>query len=81
MLAAGVQPWSELPIWIPDGSPVRGLHETNADRAHAAGLRCRLVTQTVADTWAWLNSTPDVPNASGLDPAREAARLDRTAAS
>ncbi|MBV1851267.1 hypothetical protein [Catellatospora tritici] len=81
MLAAGVQPWSELPIWIPDGSPVRGLHETNADRAHAAGLRCRPVAQTVTDTWAWLRSTPDVPTAGGLDPAREAALLDRIAPS
>ncbi|WP_433128902.1 NAD-dependent epimerase/dehydratase family protein [Micromonospora sp. CA-240977] len=81
ILAAGVQPWSELPIWIPDGSPVRGLHETNTDRAHAAGLRCRPVVQTVADTWAWLRSTPDVPNIGGLNPARESALLDRIASS
>ena len=24
------------------------------DRAQAAGLRCRPVAETVADTWAWL---------------------------
>ncbi len=74
VLATGVQPWSELPIWIPDGSPVRGLHETSADRAHAAGLRCRPVTETVADTWAWLRPAAHYGPA-GLDPHREAELL------
>ncbi|WP_144123893.1 NAD-dependent epimerase/dehydratase family protein [Catellatospora sichuanensis] len=73
--AAGVQPWSELPIWVPAGSAVRGLHETDAERAHAAGLRCRPVEQTVADTWAWLASTPGPLPADGLGAEREATLL------
>ncbi|MEV4411990.1 NAD-dependent epimerase/dehydratase family protein [Catellatospora sp. NPDC049609] len=74
VLAAGVLPWSELPIWIPEGSPVRGLHETAADRAYAAGLRCRPIAETVADTWAWLRpSAHDGP--AGLGPDREAELL------
>lgn len=75
VLAAGVQPWSELPIWVPVGSPARGLHETSADRAYAAGLHCRPAGQTVADTWAWLRETGATAGAGGLDPAREAALL------
>ncbi|GAB4050975.1 NAD-dependent epimerase/dehydratase family protein [Catellatospora paridis] len=75
VLAAGVQPWSELPIWVPADSAVRGLHETDAERAHAAGLGCRPIAQTVAATWAWLASTPGPVPADGLGPEREAAIL------
>ncbi len=80
LLAAGVSPWSQLPIWIPPGHPFRPLHETNTDRAAAAGLRCRPIEQTVADTWQWMRATgvSDVPGAragTGLDPAVEAAIL------
>ncbi|HEX3591865.1 MAG TPA: NAD-dependent epimerase/dehydratase family protein [Pseudonocardiaceae bacterium] len=83
VLAAGVAPWSGLPIWIPEGHRLRPLHETNADRAAAAGLRCRPVRDTVSDTWRWLTGTgraeamrwadPDL----GIDPVVEAALLDR----
>lgn len=75
ILAAGVQPWSELPIWVPTDSAVRGLHETDAERAHAAGLHCRPIAQTVAATWDWLTSTPGPVPGDGLGPEREAAIL------
>jgi 2'-hydroxyisoflavone reductase len=58
------------------------LHAANVERAHAAGLRCRPLRATVADTWAWL-SGPDGPaplrpdrSAPGLERARERAVLD-----
>jgi len=45
------------------------------DRVYAAGLTCRPVTETVADTWAWLQAEGDPPVRSGrghgIDPARE----------
>ncbi len=80
--AAGIQPWTELPLWIPPGHQSAGLHSTNVDRAYATGLRCRPVEQTVADTWAWLATTdaqvmaasPSQPP-HGLDPAKEQAVL------
>lgn len=56
ILADGTQPWSDVPIWVPPGHPWRHLHETNTDKAFAAGLRCRPVEQTVADTWAWMRA-------------------------
>jgi 2'-hydroxyisoflavone reductase len=31
-----------------------GLHDGDTTAAHAAGLRCRPVHETVSDTWAWL---------------------------
>ncbi|MCZ7375990.1 NAD-dependent epimerase/dehydratase family protein [Micromonospora sp. WMMC250] len=83
IVAAGVQPWSDLPIWMPTGHPYRGLLEQDVSRAHAAGLTCRPVAETVADTWRWLRDVGDVPpragrphrSSIGLDPTREAAVL------
>jgi hypothetical protein len=49
----GVEPWDELPLWLPvDGGA--GTWAIGTERAQAAGLRCRPVAETVADTWAWL---------------------------
>lgn len=83
ILAAGVVPWNDLPLWIPEGHEFRWLHTANADRAAAAGLRCRPVAETVADTWDWLRSVGELPSRAGrparpkvgLDPAVEAAIL------
>jgi nucleoside-diphosphate-sugar epimerase len=81
ILAAGIQPWTDLPIWIPPGPDHDGMHGSDVGKAIAAGLHCRPVHDTVADTWAWLRSIggpppqrPDRP-APGLDPAAEAALL------
>ncbi|MEV4438870.1 NAD-dependent epimerase/dehydratase family protein [Streptomyces sp. NPDC049577] len=76
--AAGIDPWTQLPVWVPPGELFDAIHRLGVDRAHAAGLRCRPVEETVADTWAWLKGLdagsprrPDRP-AVGLDPETEA---------
>ena len=82
ILAAGIEPWTELPLWLPPGTEDYHLiHRGDVSKALGAGLRCRPVRDTVADTWAWLTSLPgpapqraDRP-AVGLDPAKEAAVL------
>ncbi|ATW52536.1 NAD-dependent epimerase/dehydratase family protein [Streptomyces xantholiticus] len=57
VLAAGVEPWTDLPIWVPPTQEAHGaLHGVGVERALAAGLRCRPVADTVRDTWAWLTS-------------------------
>ncbi|MFD9610143.1 NAD-dependent epimerase/dehydratase family protein [Streptomyces sp. NPDC059083] len=78
LLAAGVAPWTELPVWLPPGELYDALHTADVSRAVAAGLRCRPVEETAADTWAWLESLggvapqrPDRPGV-GLTPEREA---------
>jgi 2'-hydroxyisoflavone reductase len=74
---AAIEPWSELPIWIPPGHEYSGMHDANVDRASRAGLHCRPETETVLDTWRWfsaLNTAPPVRAGlptPGLDPARE----------
>jgi 2'-hydroxyisoflavone reductase len=78
ILAAGIEPWTDLPIWIPPGEIYDALHRGDVSKAIAAGLRPRPIGQTVADTWAWLRGLdgepahrPDRP-AVGLHPAKEA---------
>ncbi|MFI7356330.1 reductase [Streptomyces avidinii] len=81
ILEAGVEPWTELPIWVPEGEAYDHMHRGDVSRALAAGLKCRPVEETVADTWAWLRTLggiapqrPDRP-APGLSPERESALL------
>ncbi|WP_128643381.1 NAD-dependent epimerase/dehydratase family protein [Streptomyces sp. SS] len=87
LLAAGVAPWTELPVWLPPGEMYDAMHTADVSRAVATGLRCRPVAETVADTWAWLRSVggtapqrPDRPPV-GLSPEREAKVLAELAAS
>jgi len=80
--AAGVAPWTELPIWLPPTGEYAGLHDGDVSAAHAAGLTCRPVAETVADTWAWLQDeglpAPAHPDRApiGLDAEAEARLLE-----
>ena len=79
ILDAGIAPWTELPVWVPPGSDLHdALHGADVSRAVGAGLRCRSVEETVADTWRWLQDVggaapqrPDRPR-PGLAPEAEA---------
>jgi 2'-hydroxyisoflavone reductase len=76
--AAGIEGWTELPVWAPPAGETAGLHSGDTSRVFAAGMVCRPVTETVADTWAWLQAEGDPPPgrfAHGLDPAKEQAVL------
>ena len=49
MLEQGIAPWTEMPIWIsPD---MYGFYGFDTSKARAAGLTCRPMSETVADTW------------------------------
>jgi 2'-hydroxyisoflavone reductase len=78
ILAAGIEPWTQLPCWLPPGPLHTFLHDGDVSRAVAAGLRCRPVRETVADTWAWLSALPggapqrDDRPVAGLDAKIEA---------
>ncbi|MBT2403088.1 MULTISPECIES: NAD-dependent epimerase/dehydratase family protein [unclassified Streptomyces] len=78
---AGIEPWTELPIWLPEGELHDYMFGGDVTKALAAGLKCRPVEETVADTWAWLQSLggvapqrPDRPR-KGITPEQEAALL------
>ncbi len=81
LLANGVAPWSELPLWLPESD--NGVMAVDCQRAIAAGLELRPLAETVQDTLAWLRTDKapaegDLSNIelrAGMARAREAELL------
>ncbi|TAM73645.1 NAD-dependent epimerase/dehydratase family protein [bacterium] len=77
LLAAGIAPWNELPLWLPECSDHLGFLQVNIERARAAGLRTRDVASTFRDTAAWAATLPSEREyAVGLIPERERGLLE-----
>jgi 2'-hydroxyisoflavone reductase len=75
LLEEGIEPWSELPLWIPGEEGV-GSHAFDSSKAVANGLTFRPVEATAADTLAWARTRPTAdPIRAGMYPEREAALL------
>ena len=80
--AAGIEGWTQLPIWLPPGPGYDFMNQADVTRALDAGLRCRPVRETITDTWAWLRQTSgDAPQRAdrsrvGVDPEVEAKALE-----
>jgi 2'-hydroxyisoflavone reductase len=52
---AGIEPWTELPLWLPqDDAQFAGFYLADDARAAETGLAVRSLAATVADTAAWL---------------------------
>ena len=72
LLKAGVEPYTEIPLWIPgvdDGFDVK--------KAVAAGLVFRPPAETVRDTLAWDRTRPaEAPRRAGLTRQRERELLE-----
>jgi 2'-hydroxyisoflavone reductase len=60
LLAAGVEPWLHLPLWLP-AEVARTAWDVDTTRARQLGLPSRPLADTVADTWAWLQSAGELP--------------------
>jgi nucleoside-diphosphate-sugar epimerase len=79
LVAAGVQPWVHLPLWLP-ADVARTAWDVDTTRARQLGLPSRPVAESVADTWAWMQvaDRPAPPSGRplpGLPPDLEAALL------
>lgn len=76
LLAQGVAPWSDIPLWAPPDSP--GLLQVDCAKALAAGLRLRNVADTARDTLAWRagEGERERPFAAGLTRERETELLE-----
>lgn len=66
-----VKQWTEIPLWR---MPV-GTWAVDSSHAQRAGLACRSLRETVADTWRWLQTEDPVPHERqaehGLDTSKE----------
>jgi 2'-hydroxyisoflavone reductase len=74
-----VQPWSDMPVWIPAAGEYAGFADASVTRALREGLSLRPVQPTVNDTLAWHLQRPEAERAklsAGLTPEREQALLD-----
>jgi 2'-hydroxyisoflavone reductase len=70
---AGVQAWTELPLWVDDAP---GLNRTRVSRALEAGLSFTALDTTVTDTFAWAQTEvrargPAALGSAGLEPEKE----------
>jgi 2'-hydroxyisoflavone reductase len=69
----GVQPWTDLPAWLP--APMVGLLLADGTKAAAAGLDSRPIEAVVADIAAWDQARPQEALRAGLTREREAELL------
>ena len=72
ILAAGLVPWSDVPLWIPKSDATyRHFLEINTDKAIAAGLRVRPLRETVENILLWDRTRRTMPLKAGIPPDRE----------
>lgn len=82
LLAHGVRPWDELPLWIPGDHAKVAMLSPGAERAREWGQQCRPLAETIADTLEWdRRRRADVPELAGkLTRDREGELLEAWAA-
>jgi 2'-hydroxyisoflavone reductase len=70
-----VEPWSDMPVWVPGQGESAGFARISIKKALAAGLTFRSLATTTADTLTWFQQQPAERQAklhAGLTPEREA---------
>jgi 2'-hydroxyisoflavone reductase len=78
LLDAGVGPWVELPLWLPEQQGGEALSSVNCARAISAGLSFRPLAETVRDTLEWDAARPQpIERRAGLDAEKEARVLEQ----
>jgi len=80
LTAQGIGAWMDMPCWVPAVGDYAGFGSRNIDRAVAAGLTFRPLSDTVRDTLTWYDELPQeerdrVTARAGLSQEREAAAL------
>lgn len=69
-----INPWTDLPAWMPTKGVTAGFALTSNSAARAAGLQTRPLAQTVAELYAWWKTVPPEQQANtkaGLQGERE----------
>ncbi len=78
LLEHDAQPWSEIPLWIPESEPGGALAMTaSAGKAMGEGLAPRPVAETIGDTLSWDRTRPASERPQGsLEEKKERQLLD-----
>ena len=74
LLQEDVHAWSEMPLWLPeDAAPhLKGFMFINCDKAFAAGLTFRPLSETIRDTLEWYRTqSVDEQMKAGISSERE----------
>jgi nucleoside-diphosphate-sugar epimerase len=58
LLAEGVQPWGQLPLWVPPKFDMTGVVDSDDQRARRWGATFRPIEETIRDTLAWASVSP-----------------------
>ncbi len=75
LAAHKVEPWSDMPVWVPPKGEEGGLSRTDIKRALSKGLTFRPLPETTRDTLGWFRmqlATRQATLKAGLTPEREA---------
>ena len=71
-----IEPWSDMPAWIPEDEEGVGFAKVDISKAMQAGLTFRSLEETVRDTLEWATTRPmDHEWRAGLTAEREAEAL------
>jgi 2'-hydroxyisoflavone reductase len=71
LLDRGVEPWTDLPLWLGGDPDLEWMDRVDPSPAVAAGLRHRPIDETIADTLAWHRANRDAPGRAGFRMSRE----------
>ena len=79
LLQAGVNPWTELPLWLPTTTnpEFAGFQAVDCSKALAAGLTFRPLTHTIHDTRAWDAERDRVAEQADMQRAEQPTTLSR----
>ena len=77
LIDAGVEPWTELPLWVGEGADPTdaGFMQISSARAVSEGLVFRPVEDVARDTISWDREHPEFRSAATLSPERESELL------
>jgi 2'-hydroxyisoflavone reductase len=75
LLDAGIGPWINFPLWLPDTPDTAHFFGIGTGRAKSAGLRTRPLAETLGPLITWDRSRRNQPLTCGLTPEQEQALL------
>ncbi|WP_057760706.1 SDR family oxidoreductase [Cytobacillus praedii] len=83
LLKHKVQPWTEMPLWIPECSPLegqakpwKGTFSINIDKAVHAGLAFRPLVDTIYDIYQWEKVRDSSERKAGISLTKEQELLE-----